>query len=274
MSLGAEDLASVVDLDTRRPNGLIDEKGRLFLPELPALDDLAGLQRWLTMVLNLDPGHPIIGGERQGVRGPDGHVVLKRSGAAPLRFEPATRINTPARLIETLAWQTIPSDGPVPPIKAQHCQQIAYVVKMLCGATETMTDEQETAGIVGAYMQAATCVEGYTTYGTPGQRYEAADALSGEVDSNGRQLERKYLIDADTGELVIRVSDLGDTARRYIGGSIARGWLDARMQGLGWHRITLDGHAIAGREGRSGPHARCNAYRGHMPHNREDSVTT
>jgi hypothetical protein len=265
--------ADVAVLDTTRRESLVDEKGKLALPPTPEVDDLPGLSWWLTLVLNLDFSRPVISGERQGMRGPEGHVVLKRSGAPPLRFEPATRINTPARLIETLAWSTIPTDGEVPPIKSHHCQQIAYVVKMLCGVTETMTDEQETAGLVGAYLQSATVVEGCTTYGTTAQRYEAATALSGEVDANGRPLERKYLLDENTGEIVIRVGDLNESARRYVGGAIARGWVVGRMDGVGGQRITLDGHATQGRSGRSGLHARCAVYRGLLP-TQPEAVTT
>lgn len=71
----------------------------------------------------------------------------------------------------------------------------------------------------------------------------------------------RYLVDANTGELVIRVGDLQAAARAHIGSSLPRGWLDARMQALGWDRRGLDGHA-----GRQGRHARTLIYRGHVPH--------
>ena len=45
--------------------------------------------------------HRIAGGEREGLHGPDGHVVLRRAGAPQIRFEPATNLNSPAKLIET-----------------------------------------------------------------------------------------------------------------------------------------------------------------------------
>ena len=44
--------------------------------------------RWV----QLDPEHPITGGARQGLAGPEGHVELCRAGAPPIRFEPAARI--------------------------------------------------------------------------------------------------------------------------------------------------------------------------------------
>jgi hypothetical protein len=82
----------------------------------------------------------------------------------------------------------------------------------------------------------------------------------------------RYLIDAKTEELVIGVADLADAARGHTGSSLRRGWLDARMDGLGWRRIRLDGHALSGREGRKGPHAGVSAYRGHL--SADGSVTT
>ena len=57
-----------------------DEKKRLVMPAPPAHDDADGLCRWLTAVFNLDEAHPITGGERHGLRGPDGHAVLHRRG--------------------------------------------------------------------------------------------------------------------------------------------------------------------------------------------------
>ena len=75
----------------------------------------------------------------------------------------------------------------------------------------------------------------------------------------------RYLVDANTGELVIRVGDLQAAARSHIGSSLPRGWLDARMRALGWERRALDGHAVDGRAGRIGPHARTFVYCGHIP---------
>ncbi len=37
------------------------------------------------------------------------------------------------------------------------------------------------------------------------------------------------------------------------------------MDNLGWTRARLAGYAQPGRAGRAGPHARCDAYRGHLP---------
>jgi hypothetical protein len=248
------------------------EKNKLILPDAPAVDDVAGHCAWLTAVFNLDPRHPITGGKLEGLLGPDGHVVLSRAGAQPLRFEPAARINTPMRLIETLAWRSLPSDGKVPALKGDHCSDIAYVVRMLCGIGTAQTDEQYTAGIVGTFMQAAQLVElktkdgaaPLTTYGTSGQRYEAAMALRRIANDTGRLGGPRYFRDSSTGELVIAVSDLADAARRHMGASLPRGWLDARLSALGWRRINLDGHQLPGRDGRQGPHARISAYRGFL----------
>ena len=87
-----------------RPLGrLFDTKGNLVAPEVPARTDVAGLCAWLTLMFNLDPAHPITGGRRQGAAGPEGHVALTRADAPEIRFEPVTRTNTPAKLIERCA---------------------------------------------------------------------------------------------------------------------------------------------------------------------------
>jgi hypothetical protein len=79
-------------------------------------------------------------------------------------------------------------------------------------------------------------------------------ALRRAVDEQtGRAIgPARYLIDANTGEYVIAVSDLNEAARRHVGSSIPRGWLPGRMDAMGWRRVTLDGHALPGRDGRSG----------------------
>jgi hypothetical protein len=253
-----------------------DAKGKLILPEVPTPTDIAGQCSWLTVAFALDPSHPIIGGAQEGLRGAAGHVVLRRLDAPPLRFEPASRINTPMRLLEDLTWQAIPSDDAAPALKGDHCRVIAHVIRQLCGATRAMTDEQETFGIVTTFLGAGRAVEGHTTHGTSSQRYEAAVALQRDIDeSSGRPIGAvRYLIDVNTGESVVRVADLHDVARRYIGSSLARGWLDARMEGAGWERVRLDGHAQPGRDGRTGPHARCDIYRGHIPHEHDDQAVT
>lgn len=261
-----------------RPEALVlevDGKGRLRLPDAPAAPIPALLAQWLTVALALDPEHPIIRGALEGLRGAAGHVVLERLDAPPLRFEPASRINTPMRLVEDRTWQGIPSDDPTPAYKGEHCRQIAHVVRQLCGTRRAMTDRDETEQIIGAYLGQARVVEGFTTHGTSPQRYEAARALQrDEDDATGRPLgPARYLTDMNTGETIIRVSDLADVARRFLGGSLQRGWLDARMENAGWARVRLDGHAEPGRDGRAtgGGHARCAVYRGLMT---TDAVTT
>ena len=197
---------------------------RLVLPDVPALDDTAGLCAWLTCAFNLHAAHPITSGRHEGLRGPDGHAVLERRGAAPLRFEPQSKINTPARLIEVLSWQTGPTDGAIHALKGDHCRQIAHVVRMLCGATKAISDEEETADLVSVFLAEAIVQEGHTLYGTTAQRYEAATALQRELDEHtGRPRGvARYLIDANTGEYVIRVQDLGESVRRQLGSGLTR----------------------------------------------------
>ncbi len=210
------------------------ENNKLVLPPAPDVGDPAGGCAWLTAVFNLDSAHPIVGGALQGLRGPEGHVVLRRLDAPPLRFEPVSRLNVPAKLDESLAWQTLPSDGQVYGFRTEHCKQIAPVVRRLCAVADSLTHEQETAGIVGAFLQSAQRLEGLTTYGSGGARYEAATALQRDLDEvTGRPIgPPRYLVDRNTGELAIRIVDLSAVARQYVGGSLPRGWLDARMEDL------------------------------------------
>jgi hypothetical protein len=148
---------------------------------------------------------------------------------------------------------------------------------MLCGVSEKLTEEQEAEGIVCTFMAYAIPIEGASTYGPTQERYAAASALRRGVDKAGHRIGQvHYLIDAKTEELVIGVKDLGDAARWHVGSSLPRGWLDARMEAIGWRRVKLDGHEQPGRAGRQGRHARIDAYRGHLPEIPDDdgSVTT
>jgi hypothetical protein len=271
---GRDDLRAAREARATRNGGgpaeyvvTFDAKGKMILPPVPAVEDVAGHCAWLTCVFALVGEHPITGGRRDGQRGPLGHVALQRAGAPGIRFEPATRINAPAKLIEDLSWQLLPVDGAVRALDGGHCRQISYVVRMLCHTTEQADDAQETAGILGTFAQGATLVEGHTTYGGTSQRFEAAIALRREVDDRtGRPMgAARYLIDENTGELVIAAGDLQDAARRHVGSSLPRGWLDARVDALGWMRVRLDGRKQPGRRGLAGPHARIDVYRGHLP---------
>lgn len=263
MSAIEDNLTALKLIAGGREPGAPKTSSKANLPDVPAIDDLAGLCAWLTAVFALDPAHPITEGRRQGLAGPDGHAELRRAGAPAIRLEPWKVLNTPARLIETLSGWAIPTDGAVPALKGEHCRLIAQVVRMLCGASATLSVEQESASLVGVFLQATQALEGYTTYGTTGQRYEAATALQRELDGTGRPLAAaKYLLDENTGEYVIRVQDLAEAARRFVGASLPRGWLDGRMASLDWKRVTLAGYEQPGRAGRAGPHARCDVYRG------------
>jgi Bifunctional DNA primase/polymerase, N-terminal len=247
-----------------------DDKGKLRLPEKPAADDIDGMCGWLTGVFSLDPAHPIVGGERQGLHGPDAHVVLRRRGALPLRFEPVTRIANPTRLREVLEGCMLHTDGEPPGFKNEHTYAIAHVVRMLCGHSERLSAEAETVGLVGDFLSDAKPVEGFTTYGTSGRRYEAALQLQRPA---GLDEAPRYLVDSDTGEFVVRVGDLAAMVRRRYGG-LKRGWLDGCMAAIGWRRVEVQGYGLPGRGGRrQGPHLRANVYRGFLPDNQE-SVNT
>jgi hypothetical protein len=246
-----------------KDSGRSDGSKKLVLAKPPEVDDVAGHHEWLTDTFGLDPRHPITSVHRSGVRGPDGHVELRRRGVPALRFEPASRIIAPVKLVETLAFQMIATDGEPPGFKGDHTRTIAHVVTMAADATQAVTEEQETTGIIGAFMLEAEAVEGQTTYGDEADTYRAASELRRVQDQYGRLGPERYLIDRDTGECVIGVADLAAAARKQRG-SVPHGWLDARMTTLGWTRLTLDAHAEKGRVGRLGPHARIGVYRGHL----------
>ena len=251
------------------------------LPPLPDSDDTPALCVWLTSAFALDASRPIVGGRWLGVRGPDGHVELRRGGARPIRFEPVRHVNSPMRLIESLSWFRERGDGLLPAYRSSHCRQIAHAIATVCDAAAADDAEAEAHAIVAAYTAAAEPVEGLTTYGTAQQRYEAALGLRRSGDEmTGRAVgPARYLIDAGTGqridadtgelldvgadpEVVLPVGELADTARRVIGSSLPRGWLDARLAAIGFERIILEGWAEPGRAGRRGSHARIHAYRG------------
>ena len=241
-----------------------DKIPKLVLPDTPAHDDPAGLCAWLTSVLRLDPQHPITGAVRQGVAGPEGHVEIRRAGAPPIRFEPIAAIYSPRRLFPMLDSQLLETDGEPYGFKEEHTRRIAYVVRLLTGLAEGLTAEQETAGVIGTFLSAATPLEGHTTYGDTTERYAAAMALRHDTDEHtGRPIgAARYLIDRNTGELVIRVGDLQAAARIHVGSTLPHGWLDGRINSIGWQRCRLQGYALPGRDGRRGLHVRLDVYRG------------
>jgi hypothetical protein len=274
----AENVAAVLELQRRRREPLtveIDSKGKPVFPQVPDVDDAGALCRWLTAVFSLDPARPIVAARWNGHRGPNGIPELLREDAPPIMFEPASRINTPAKLIETLVWSRVRGDGQLYAYAAPHSRVIAYVVANLCDMSRARSEEDQTHGLVSAFLSDVEMREGFTTYGTGQQRYEAAQALRPAVDEQGRTVGRyRALLDMQTGETVIRLSDLADRARRYTGGSVPSGWLDGRMESFGWERKTLDGHERPGREGKLGPYARVFVYRGIVPRPEVDDDET
>ena len=247
--------------------GFTDTKPpKLVLPAIPAHDDLPALLAWTTSVLRLNPAHPVTRVTHQGRRGQDGHIELRRAGAPAIYFEPASAVNSARRLLPALGWQLHPTDGEPYGFKDEHCHRIARVLQLACGVCKAPDAATEAAGIVGTFTMYAEAVEGHTTYGESGQRHEAAEAMRSTIMAPPR-----YLIDENTGELVVRVSDLQDAARKHVGSSLPHGWLDARMEQLGWTRAQLQGYAQSGRDGRKGPHSRCDIYRGHLPADETDT---
>ena len=247
------------------------------LPELPPRGNHGERLAWLTAVLALDRAHPLIGGRHLGAGGATGVVELARYDAPLLTFDPASVIGNGPKLIDALTWQLIDSDGDPFPWSNTQAQRIARMVRRVCKSDPTdpvRTMADDAAAAVVTLTHTAELREGCTTYGGSGERYEAVRALAPVTDDHERVLRPSYLIDRDTGEIVVRVGDLAHVAHRLVG-SLRRGWLDGAMRALGWRRFTLQGYAIAGREGRHrGPHARCQVYRGHLPDDDEGAVNT
>lgn len=244
-----------------------DGKGKPTLPPRPARRDLLAQADWLTVVLRLDTAHPITRGTYAGLALGRGHVKLDRLDAPSLHIKPASLLNDGKALNAALVWQLLPTDGELYRW-GDNAITIAQVVGWFCDASAKITSDQETRQILTTYLDASDPVEGHTTYGTTGQRYDAAVALRPDK-SDGREGRTKYLIDkgGDGGaEFVIRVSDLAKAARGVLGSSIERGWLDGQVEEFGdpnWVRVELQGQSIKGREGRAvGQHTGVDVYRG------------
>lgn len=247
-----------------------DESGKtpkLKLPRLPDLGDITGLCGWLTAVFGLDPLHPVVGARHRGVRGPDGIVEVRRADADTIRFDPASALTKGRTITDTLSWHALPTDAEPHGFTNDHATHILRAVRVLCGSAEGLSIEQQMAGIIGTFQFGAVAVTGQSTYGETVRRYEAVIALQRQLDGvTGRPIgPPRYLVDDDTGELVIRVSDLAAAARAHTGSSLRRGWLDGQMDAIGWERVKLDGRSVPGRDGRMEPHLRCDVYRGHPP---------
>jgi hypothetical protein len=252
-----------------------DDKGKLIdLPTpIPAPDDGPGQRAWMSAAWPLHPAHPVTRTQQLGNRGPNGHLVVSRRDALAIRFEPITKLNTPTKLIETLSSYLLGIDGRCPAYSGNHCGLISWVLRMLAENDEVISEDEEMLTIIGACLQvAAVAVEDHTTYGmTREQRWDAAAALCRDVDptTNKWYGPPHYLIDSETGELIIGLRDLEDAARG-MRTSVPHGWVTGRMQSLGWKRIVLDAHEMSGRTGRRGPHRRPVAFRGRPP----ETVTT
>ena len=244
MTIDTDRLKAVAENNGRGDSGAMkvtfDNKGGLILPPTPNHDAHADLCRWITVSFNLDRQHPIHQGRRDGLPGPRGHAVLLRVDAPEIRFEPITVLGEPRPLLTTLNAYAIPTDGAAYTFKTGHAAQVFHVVRMLCAIGAALSAEQETWGIIGDLQAIGEPIEGFTLRGTVPQRYEAAGALGRPADDYGRPVGRpRYLIDAQSGEIVVMASELQTIARRYIGATLAHGWLDARIRGIGWERVTV-----------------------------------
>jgi hypothetical protein len=144
---------------------------------------------------------------------------------------------------------------------------VGWCLRALGDAANRTAASDEASDVLDAHLGAAQAVEGHTIHGDAQACYQAAKALQGtQPDRFGAEYDPgRYLIDANTGELVIRVSDLHAAARRVHGGALPRGFLEGRLTALGWRRVVIEGHEQPGRAGRRGPRARCVAMAGFPP---------
>lgn len=247
------------------PNKGREDKRPYILAELPKPGDSAGLCQWLTLSLGLDPKHHVTRGRRFGTHDTDGSAVLDRADAPALRFAPITRLSTPGKLLEALGAGMSSTDGVAPPLTGEHCPYIFAAVRWLCDCADELTAGERLAAILRTFLAGAEKIDDeLTSYATTSaQRYDLARELSPVLNQYGKpEGSLRYLVDSNTGELVIRVSDLQSAARAAEGSGLRRGELDTLMKEHGWQRIRIDGHKNAGRAGRKGPHALLFAYRG------------
>lgn len=270
--LGVEDLDAGASDNGRvaaSPAVAFDNKGKPALPERPE-GDRPALAAWVTVVFALDPQHPIIMGRHFG-SGTAGMVELERLDAPTITFDPASHIAKGDTLLEALIWQTIDSDGEPFAWSKPQAQKIAGVVARLCQHKTTESLGAMADLVVTTLLQVAVPVEGRTTYGTGGQRFEAGVALTAPLDDHGRPEAPRYLVEKESGELVIRVSDAQRVARQLYG-SLRRGWLDGVFEAFGWRRIILEGYELRGRDDRTrGRHHRSEAYRGRLPEPQDEA---
>ncbi len=241
--------------------GAKGKPAKLIMPGIPNHDDLAGQLAWLTSVLNLDRGHPVTKAVRYGKHGQDGAVELERADALPLRFEPAAVMNTSRRLLPALGWQLLPTDAQPHGFKDEDCRTVAHVVQLAVGVCKAPTAAQDAAGVVSTFISRSTPIHGHSTYGTITEKWPGLNALV-KPDRDSRYGASNYLVDSNTGELAIRVSDLKLAARDHEGSSLPHGWLDYRMEALGWKRVMVEGRQRPGREGLKGPHLAMLFWRG------------
>lgn len=159
----------------------------------------------------------------------------------------------------------------MPNVTQTFCDKVALATNRLCDHSALISDETETIGIITAFLNAAEPTTGHTTYGNSQQRYTAAKALRRTWTDGGEHKQRggpaHYLLDEHSDEYVIGVGDLHHTARRVTGTSHPHGWLDGRIDDIGGTRVTLQGWARPGRDGRKDPngHARIDVYRVTLP---------
>ena len=233
------------------------------LPPTPTANNPAEQASWTTVVLHLSVSDPIVAAKHQGLTGSGGRVELRRLGGSVIRFEPASKVAKALSFADELVWQLSPADGEPYPWGNQQTIKIARVIRLLCGTSKNLSDRDEVEAIINTFLDASEETVG-RTHGTAGERYEAAVLLRPMLDDRGNPIRQRYLIDLDTGEYVIRVSDLTRIARQVIGGSVHHGWLDGRMDALGWERRRLEGWGLSRGPNDRGPHARSDVYRGFL----------
>ena len=238
-------------------------KQQLKLPDPPPHDDILGNCAWLTAVLHLDPKYPITFGKWYGLRGGRGAIVLEREGTESISIEPASSILNVGRFMEQLMFTRITTDREPYPYTNHHCRTISHVIHRLCDSTNAISERDETMSALLALIADARRVDGFTLYGTTPQRYEMLEALQRDNGKRAHQLEpweRRYAVDTTTGEYVVPADELRAFMRKQFGSAISRGWLEGRLEKVGWKQQ----HLTARPEGRGSKQGERYIWRGEL----------
>lgn len=160
-----------------------------------------------------------------------------------------------------ITFQLLAGDGRPYGWSDEDCGRIAYVIHQMAKVENAFDIVAESQSIINTYRERAVAVPVDITTG-PVAKFEAAVAIRAIEDDYGRVKQYRYGVDAKDN-MLIRVTDLIQTTRAMFPGTLANGWLDGRMDLIGFVKTSFQGYAQRGVEGRrNGGHAIGNVYMG------------